>query len=339
MRFPFVFCIVLALLGAFVVFSLYLIAGLRSGDYVFLGGAPFSPFMERHAGDAAVLAARWLFFIATEGLVLSTSVTILLELLRWRLSGNHRTASTSAVHTQRVVVRFDTHQVVIHYLIMSSVIVVGALGIPQAFPDWGPARWWLDKVYGGVEAARVFHHRFGYVVDAAMFYYVAYTGYSLLRRRKSIGPMLPRWKDLWDFLRTYLYCFGIVKEEPKYERYSYGQKIDFWVIVVCLPLLTTTGLVMYHTAVTSQFIPSTIIAVASVAHRHIALLLVWYITIVHFYYGHLEPRVFPVNSVILTGRMPEERYREFYPLDYERITRQGKDDPKPAGHVETKVGE
>jgi hypothetical protein len=78
--------------------------------------------------------------------------------------------------------------------------------------------------------------------------------------------------------------------------------------------------------------------VAAVAHRHIALLLVWYITIVHFYYGHLEPRVFPVNPVILTGRMPEERYREFYALDYERITRQGKDASASTTRIETKVG-
>ena len=129
-----------------------------------------------------------------------------------------------------------------------------------------------------------------------------------------------------------------MKEEPKYDRYSYGQKIDFWVIVTCLPLLTITGLIMYHTAVTSRFMPPTLIAVASVAHRHIALMLVWFITIVHIYYGHLEPRVFPVNPVILTGRMSEERYREFYPLDYERMARQGEDARGTAAHVETRVG-
>jgi hypothetical protein len=36
--------------------------------------------------------------------------------------------------------------------------------------------------------------------------------------------------------------------------------------------------------------------------------------------------------------MPEERYREFYALDYERITRQGKDASASTTRIETKVG-
>ncbi len=331
--FLFVFGLLSALFIGFIIFSLYLVAGLRSGTYSFFGGAPFSPYMAENLHSGWVLAARWAFFILTEGLILSTTVTVFLEFLRWRASGRPRAIDATG-GGRRSVVRFDTHLVIVHFLIMSSVTIVGALGIPQAFPDWGPARWWIDWVYGGLESARVFHHRFGYIVDATMFYYVGYMAYSFLKGRKSFKTMVPSFKDGKDFIQTYLYCFGISKEEPKYDRYSYGQKIDFWTIVTCLPLLSITGLIMFHTAVTSQFIPSTVIAVFSVAHRHIALLLAWFITTVHIYYGHLAPQVFPGNSVIFTGRMSEAKYRELFPGDYERIT----NSEDAQSHIETRVG-
>ena len=82
---PLVAGTVVALLVAFVVFTLYLIAGLRSNTYPFLGGTTFDPQLGQHATGPLVLAVRWLLFLVVEGVVLSTGVTILLELLRWRL--------------------------------------------------------------------------------------------------------------------------------------------------------------------------------------------------------------------------------------------------------------
>ncbi|MDZ4245737.1 MAG: cytochrome C, partial [Dehalococcoidia bacterium] len=55
---------------------------------------------------------------------------------------------------------------------------------------------------------------------------------------------------------------------------------------------------------------------ALVTHRSSIILAVGFVTIVHFYYGHMAPKAFPLNTVIFTGKMPADKYKEWYYLDY-----------------------
>ncbi|MFH1647700.1 MAG: hypothetical protein ABID71_08470, partial [Chloroflexota bacterium] len=83
--------------------------------------------------------------------------------------------------------------------------------------------------------------------------------------------------------------------------------------------LSLTGLAMYYTSISSTILPPAGIALAAVLHRSVAIFLAWFVLSVHFYYAHLAPGLFPVNTVILTGKVSKSRYQVLFPLDDERL--------------------
>jgi cytochrome b subunit of formate dehydrogenase len=320
--FPFVMVIELAILVAFVFFLVYLFPTLDPQGYLYYGDAPHVPFLEQEISSIPVTVVRWIFFLLTACMLLPMMLTIILELIRWRVVQS-RTPSIlpGKGGRQEEVARFDTHLMLQHYLIMIGVTLAGILGLAQAFPDWAVARWFVEGVWGGLEAKRHFHHYFAYIVDFTVFYYIFYLIYKFFIKKEKLGAMLPTFKDLKDFVHMNLYIFGIKKEEPRYGRYTFGQKIDFYIIIIGLPILSLTGLSMYYTTVSFHILTPMGIALCAVIHRSVAIFLAWFILSVHLYYAHLALNLFPVNTVILTGKMPKARYQALFPLDHERLPR------------------
>ena len=76
---------------------------------------------------------------------------------------------------------------------------------------------------------------------------------------------------------------------------------------------------MHYTSVSSLILPPVGIALAAVIHRSVALFLAWFVLSVHLYYAHLAPGLFPVNTVIFTGKMSKSRYESLFPLDEQRL--------------------
>ncbi len=325
MYFPFVMLVELAILAAFVWFLIYLFPTLDPQGYIYYGDAPHVPFLEQEISSIAVTVVRWIFFLLTACMLLPMMLTIILELIRWRIvqSRTPTILPGKGGREQEQVARFDTHLMLQHYLIMIGVTLAGILGLAQAFPDWTVARWFVEGVWGGLEAKRHFHHYFAYIVDFTVFYYIFYLIHKFCIKKEKPGAMLPTFKDLKDFIHMNLYIFGIKKEEPRYGRYTFGQKLDFYLIGVGIPILSLTGLSMYYTTVSASILQPLGIALAAVIHRSVALFLVWFILSVHLYYAHLALSLFPVNTVILTGKMPKARYEFLFPLDRERLPDKG----------------
>lgn len=317
--FPLAMGIMLLMLAGFVFFALYQVSTWKPETYYFYGDAPHTPYLEREVASLPFTLLRWLLLLVILGFILPIILTILMELVRWEVDRRRGKIIFSPPQRETgYILRFDSQQVLQHYLILGSVLIVGLVGLPQSFPQWPVAKWWIEDVWGGIEVARLVHHRIGYLVDFTIFYHLGYLAYRGFVKKDLSPAMVPNWKDLKDFGKNYLYIFGILPEEPKYERFSYGQKIDYWFLLLCLPLLSLTGLTIYYTSITSHFLPDLAIASAALLHRNLALLAAWFILIVHIYYGHLAPRVFPFNSVIFTGGMKEEQYKDLYALDYAR---------------------
>ncbi len=81
---------------------------------------------------------------------------------------------------------------------------------------------------------------------------------------------------------------------------------------------------------------------ALAAHSDEAVLAVGWIFLVHLFYAHLHPAIFPFNKAIFTGKVPLERYREEHPLEVldesssavaeaDRLVRQAAAPAEPAG--------
>ena len=325
--FTFVMLIELAIMAAFIWFLIYLFPTLDRQGYLFYGDAPHAPYLEQEISSTVVTIIRWILYVLTACLLLPIMITILLELLRWKINQKWSPAPLPPNNRdEEQITRFDVHLKMHHYLIMIGVTVAGIFGLAQAFPDLSVSRWFVEEIWGGLEVKRQFHHYFAYIVDFTVLYFIGYLGYKFLIKKEKLKAMLPSFKDLKDFFEMNLYILGLRKEEPLYNRFTFGQKLDFYLIGVSIPILSLTGLAMHYTSVSEPVITTTGIALAAVLHRSVAIFFFWFVLSVHFYYAHLAPGLFPMNTVILTGKMSKSRYAALFPLDGERLGTTGSGD-------------
>ncbi len=317
--FPFVFLVELVILGAFIGWMCYTIPTLSPENYQFYGDANHVPYLDQYIGHSAVTIVRWILFAITVLLVLFMLITIIGELIRWWLNFGRKGKDYNQLPGSKdepQIVRFKNPFKLWHYLVMIAFTLAAIVGIMQAFPSWGPGRSLLTSI--GLDTWRSLHHYFCYVVDATLVYFIGYFAYKFIIKKERMRAMFPTFKDITDAIDMNLYILGLKKHEPEYGRYTFGQKIDFFLIIVGIPTLSVTGLAMHYTSISEPVITGLGIALVTVLHRSVAFFLAWFIVSVHLYYAHLAPGFFPVNTVILTGKMPISRYKALYPLDADR---------------------
>jgi cytochrome b subunit of formate dehydrogenase len=87
-----------------------------------------------------------------------------------------------------------------------------------------------------------------------------------------------------------------------------------------MPVMVITGIIMMFPVFFSQWVDGQWFAVLATAHRDEAVLATGFILIVHMYYGHLQTTAFPVNTVMFTGRMKKEHYKEWFGREYKQLT-------------------
>ncbi len=226
----------------------------------------------------------------------------------------------------REFVRFSLSQRMEHLLLMLSFTTLTITGVPQKFHD---AAWadWAIAVMGGIEAVRQIHH-----LAAAMFileglYHAAFVFRSVVQKRQR-PAMLPGPKDVRDVIHTLLYYVGFTRTQPRYDRFDFRQKFEYWGLIWGGVVMILTGLVMWFPVQATRLIPGELIPAAKAAHGGEALLALLTIVCWHFYWAHLNQHSMPFDMTIFTGKISERRMIEEHPLEYERLT------GKPASELE-----
>ncbi len=290
-----------------------------------------------------VIITRWFFFLLTAGVLLPTTLIIILEVTRRFI--NSRRGESNAwdeeyswldkldkspknpnITPDRVqgdyITRFDVHQRIQHYLLFISFIILAVTGMLRGFPDWPTFQWFTafsaDRTYCGL-----IHDAAAFVMIIDCIYHIVYIAYGIIVKRKFPIAMIPNLKDLKDLIHTFLWIFGQHRHEPQYEHFQYGQKIDYWAIFWGMPVMVITGMIMMLPAFFSQYLPGWAFAVVATAHRDEAVLATGFIIIVHMYYGHLQTTAFPVNTVMFTGKMLKSKYKQWFGREYAQITDEG----------------
>jgi cytochrome b subunit of formate dehydrogenase len=235
------------------------------------------------------------------------------------------------------VVRFDVHQRIQHLLMIGSFLALVVTGFPQKFPSIEICQWLMD-VMGGIQTVRLVHRIAGGILIFDGIYHMAYVSFTVLVLQRT-GPlrMIPNIKDVKDAVRTVQYFLGMSLRPPKYGRFSYLEKFDYWAVFWGMFVMGGSGLILLFPVLATRFLPGQIIIASFRAHSDEALLAVTWITVVHIFYAHLAPRVFPFNTSIFSGRVPASRYRHEHPLEYAQLVESGKvlvvpaDAPTPSG--------
>ncbi|MCL4459296.1 MAG: cytochrome b/b6 domain-containing protein [Chloroflexi bacterium] len=219
----------------------------------------------------------------------------------------------------REIVRFDVHQRAQHLMMMVSLLLLVFTGLPQKFYTLSVSQW-LIGVWGGLDSARMIHRSAAVVMILACVYHLAYLIYGIVVLKRPFPVwMIPSPEDFRDFFQNTAYCLGLAKEKPKFDRYSYFEKFDYWAVFWGVPIMVGTGLILWFPLIAVRFLPGVVVPIAAIAHSDEAVLAAGWIFVIHLYNAHLAPHIFPFNKSIFTGCVTEERYKREHPLEYERL--------------------
>jgi cytochrome b subunit of formate dehydrogenase len=153
---------------------------------------------------------------------------------------------------------------------------------------------------------------------------VADVGYrALVKRQWSLlwGPnsLVPNLKDLRD-LYAHMKYFLFLGPKPKFDRYTYWEKLDYWGVFWGMAIIGFSGYAMWFAPAFARIIPGSWLNIALLIHGEEALLAVSFIFVVHFFNEHLRPHNFPMDVTIFTGTQTAEEFADRHPLEYARVS-------------------
>ncbi len=226
--------------------------------------------------------------------------------------------------TQLQYQRFKPYQRQMHILVIISFLGLALTGMTLKFSYLAWAQW-LSSVMGGFETAG-YIHRICAVIT--FFYFFMHLFFVIKEKREerktwrqylfNKDSMMPNRNDLREAVGTLKWFIGF-GPRPKYGRWTYWEKFDYFAVFWGVAIIGSTGLMLWFPEFFTLFLPGWVINVATIIHSDEALLAVAFIFTVHFFNTHFRPDKFPMDTVIFTGRVPVEEFKEDRPREYAEL--------------------
>lgn len=201
-----------------------------------------------------------------------------------------------------------------HWVLMISFIVLVISGFSLRFSE----SWWVEILFGwgGGEGfvIRGLIHRAAAVVF--VIWAVWHLFYLFTRRgRRWLRDMIGRKRDLLDIEANALFFLGRRHEEPRFGRFTYMEKCEYWALMWGTAIMTVTGLMLWFDNYFVQVwhLPKGVLDVVLVIHYYEAWLAFLAILVWHIYGTVFNPTVYPMNPAWWSGRMPEAMYAHEHP--------------------------
>ena len=224
-------------------------------------------------------------------------------------------------YSQDITVRFSVLHRLLHLVVMIGFSGLAITGLSLGFSSTSLAQVFISLV-GGSGGATWLHRFFAVmtytcvVVHAFWFLY-----YKTALSGKLTGPLsiAPSIKDLKDLRQNIRYFFGRREVPPKFDKFTYMEKIDYWALFIGMNTMGITGLVLWFPEFFTRFIPGYFINIARVLHFFEAILAVAVKLFIHIGLAHLRPAVYPVDTSIFTGRTTREKIFAEHPGEWTEV--------------------
>lgn len=170
-------------------------------------------------------------------------------------------------HHPKLIQRYTANERTNHWLIAITFILLALSGLALFHPSFS----WLYFVLGGGPWTRILHPFIGVVMFVCFFVFAGHMWRNNLMTKNDYQWL----RQIGDVLNN--------REEklPEVGKYNAGQKLLFYVLIICMLGLILTGVVMWR-AYFSMYFPIWAIRAASLLHAVFAFGIICAI-IVHIY--------------------------------------------------------
>lgn len=197
-----------------------------------------------------------------------------------------------------------------HTLLMVSFIVLVITGFALRFGD----RWIFSYIFGwdhGFQVRGIIHRAAALVMIFSTLWHMLFL--VTHRGRVFFKDMIPNISDLKDFIQRILYNLGLSKTTPRFKRFSYIEKAEYWALLWGNAVMIITGILLWFDNMFVKMLPKGFLDVSLVIHYYEAILASLAILIWHLYSTVFNPHVYPMNPSWLTGNMPREMFEHEHP--------------------------
>jgi cytochrome b subunit of formate dehydrogenase len=218
----------------------------------------------------------------------------------------------------RLHLRMTVHERLQHAVLGLSFLLLVVTGFMLRYPE----AWWvvaIRNMSSGTFVMRGLIHRVaGVILIASGAWHAAYLALTPSGRRLFID-LLPRWCDVIDPWRVLRYNLGFTSEKPKFGRFSYIEKAEYWALIWGTAIMGATGLVLWFENTSMGLFTKLGFDISRTIHFYEAVLATLAILVWHIYFVIFNPDVYPMNLSWLTGRMSEKEMHDEHPLELERL--------------------
>lgn len=255
--------------------------------------------------DPGSIGKQWVRFTYLILITLTIGGMVAHNALIWR-----RKAIEKRNKEKRTIQRMSVNQRIQHWLLLSSFITLVISGFALEYPN---------ILFIGSEYSRRIVHRIAAVVMLLVgVYHLVYLA-ATKEGRQWVIDMFPRLKDIRDFRQNLAYYLGGSTPKPKFARFRYPDKAEYWAVVWGTIIMGITGLMIWFKVSPISFWPLWTIDIAIAIHFYEAVLATLAIIVWHFYHVIFDPDVYPINWAFYDGRISEELFKEEHEQAYEEM--------------------
>ncbi len=218
----------------------------------------------------------------------------------------------------RLYLRMTAQERMQHGTLVLSFLVLVVTGFALHYPD----SWWVvavrDLSHRLFDLRGLVHRVAGIVMVAAGVWHMAYLAFTPSGRSLFMA-LLPNKRDLTDPFGVLRYNLGLSEEKPKFGRFCYIEKAEYWALVWGTILMGLTGLVLWFDNTSMGLLTKLGFDISRTIHFYEAILATLAIIVWHLYFVIFNPDVYPMSLAWLTGRVSEREMLEEHPLELERL--------------------
>ena len=218
----------------------------------------------------------------------------------------------------RLYLRMSLSERLQHVTLLVSFTTLVLTGFALKYPD----AWWVSPIRDispvMFELRGILHRVAAVVMVTASLFHLHYI-FFMPRGKQLMRDLLPRLEDVTDAIGVFKYNLGFSPAKPKFTRFSYAEKAEYWALIWGTIVMAVTGVILWFDNTFLGLLTKLWWDVARTVHYYEAWLATLSIIVWHFYFVIFNPDIYPINLAFWKGTLTEEEMEEEHPLELEEI--------------------